>query len=156
MRDLLKLFNRRYSAVNATDNINPNPSAEENLQHLQQLGFEQRNRKKSLQATMPLKRGITIVDSFFNQRRDGKRYPKCKIHPISCTYLLLLLLLLNFFLFPINATDPFDHTFNVNCDCVLCRRIIDFHFDFPIPKIWTELFCSANSTWLERTGEIYR
>lgn len=78
MRDLLKLFNRRYSAVNATEQINPNPSAEENLQHLQQIGFDQRNRKKSLQATMPLKQGLSIVDSFFNQRKGGKRYPKCK------------------------------------------------------------------------------
>lgn len=78
MRDLLKLFNRRYSAVNATDNATPSPSAEENLQHLQQIGFDQRHRKKSLQATMPLKQGLSIVDSFFNQRKGGKRYPKCK------------------------------------------------------------------------------
>lgn len=78
MRDLLKIFNRRYNAVNATDSANPNPSAEENLQHLQQIGFSQRNRKKSLQATKPLKRGLSIVDSFFNQRKGGKRYPKSK------------------------------------------------------------------------------
>lgn len=78
MRDLLKLFHRRYSAVNVTENNNPNPSAEENLQHLQQIGFNQRHRKKSLQATMPIKQGLSIVDSFFNQRKGGKRYPKCK------------------------------------------------------------------------------
>lgn len=86
MRDLLNLFNRHYSAVNAIENNNnnnnndnnQNPSAEENLQQLQQIGFNQRHRKKSLQATMPLKQGLSIVDSFFNQRRGGKRYPKCK------------------------------------------------------------------------------
>lgn len=79
MRELLKLFNRRYSAVNAADNNPPNPSAEENLQHLQQIGFNQRHRKKSLQAAIPLKQGLSIVDSFFNQRKGGKRYPKSKI-----------------------------------------------------------------------------
>lgn len=76
MRGLLKLFERRYSAVNVSEN--PNPTTEENLLHLQNIGFNHRHRK-SLQATKPLKQGLSIVDSFFNQRsRGGKRVPKCK------------------------------------------------------------------------------
>lgn len=83
MRDLFKLFDRRYSAVNVNDTSSPIPTkaniAEENLNYLQQIDFNQRQRKKSLQASRSLKQGFTIVDSFFNQRKDGKRYPKCKI-----------------------------------------------------------------------------
>lgn len=73
MRDLFKLFNRRYSAVNISDGNAP----VDNLQYLQQINFNQRHRKKSLQANRGF-RGLTVVDSFFSQRRDGKRYPKCK------------------------------------------------------------------------------
>lgn len=86
MRDLFKLFDRRYSAVNISDASPPtnnNSMAEENLQYLQQIDFNHRQRKKSLQASRSLKQGFTIVDSFFNQRKGGKRYPKCKtIHNI--------------------------------------------------------------------------
>lgn len=76
MRDLFKFFERRYSVVNASDNAQ-NQTVDDNLQHLQQIGFNQRHRK-SLQATRPLKRGISVVDSFFTQRKGGKRNPKCK------------------------------------------------------------------------------
>lgn len=83
MRNLFKLFDRRYSAVNANDSNAPNllntNTTEENLQYLQQIEFNERQRKKSLQASRSLKQGFTIVDSFFNQRKGGKRYPKCKI-----------------------------------------------------------------------------
>lgn len=83
MRDLFKLFDRRYSAVNVNDSNAPNllrdNTTEENLQYLQQIEFNERQRKKSLQASRSLKQGFTIVDSFFNQRKGGKRYPKCKI-----------------------------------------------------------------------------
>lgn len=83
MRDLFKLFDRRYSAVNVNDTAPPTNNsnrtvAEENLHQLQQNGFDQRQRKKSLQASRSLKQGFTIVDSFFNERKGGKRYPKCK------------------------------------------------------------------------------
>lgn len=88
MRDFLKLFDRRYSAVNSSDTVAPNNNnsdnnnynntAEENLHQLQQNGFSQRHRKKSLQASRSIKQGFTIVDSFFNQRKGGKRNPKCK------------------------------------------------------------------------------
>lgn len=77
MRDLLKLFDRRYSAVNVNDTSVPNATVD-NLNYLQQIDFNQRQRKKSLQASRSLKQGYTIVDSFFNQRKGGKRYPKCK------------------------------------------------------------------------------
>lgn len=82
MRDLIKLFDRRYSAVSVNDTSLPNATkvnaTVDNLNYLQQIDFNQRQRKKSLQASRSLKQGYTIVDSFFNQRRDGKRYPKCK------------------------------------------------------------------------------
>lgn len=74
MRDLFKLFDRRYSAVNISEGSPPI----DNLQYLQQIDFNQRHRKKSLQASRSIKQGFTIVDSFFGQPRDGKRYPKCK------------------------------------------------------------------------------
>lgn len=77
MRDLMKLFQKHYSAVNISDGPNNNCSAEENLEHLQKIGFNARHRK-SLQATRPLKGGLSIVDSFFSKRSAGKRYPKCK------------------------------------------------------------------------------
>lgn len=79
MRDLFKkMFERRYSAVNVSDKDNPyGATVEENIQHLQQIGFNHRHRK-SLQASRPLKHGLSIVDSFFNERKSGKRYPKCK------------------------------------------------------------------------------
>lgn len=83
MRDLFKVFNRHYSAVDVNDtpvsnNANSN-SAEENLNYLQQIDFNERNRQKSLKASRSMKQGFTIVDSFFNQRKGGKRSPKCKI-----------------------------------------------------------------------------
>lgn len=87
MRDLFKLFERRYSAVNASDgnftrnnmnNNNNNNTDEDNLQYLQQIEFSHRRRKKSLQASRSLKQGFTIVDSFFSQHKSGRRYPKCK------------------------------------------------------------------------------
>lgn len=84
MRDLLKLFERRYSAVNISDtslpsNTNHNSLAEDNLQYLQQIDFNHRHRK-SLQASRSIKQGFTIVDSFFSQRKGGRRHPKCKNH----------------------------------------------------------------------------
>lgn len=84
MRDLFKLFDRRYSAVNISDTSSPNNTnnniiAEDNLQYLQQIDFNHRHRKKSLQASRSLKQGFTIVDSFFSQRKRGRRYPKCKL-----------------------------------------------------------------------------
>lgn len=83
MRDLLKLFDRRYSAVNASDgnfptNTNNNNTDEDNLQYLQQIDFNHRRRKKSLQASRSIRRGFTVVDSFFNQQKNGRRHPKCK------------------------------------------------------------------------------
>lgn len=85
MRDLFKLFDRRYSAVNASDgnfptNTNNNNTDEDNLQYLQQIDFNHRRRKKSLQASRSIKRGFTIVDSFFSQRKSGRRYPKCEFY----------------------------------------------------------------------------
>lgn len=83
MRDLFKLFNRHYSAVDVNDspvsNNGNNNSAEENLNYLQQIDFNERSRQKSLKASRSMKQGFTIVDSFFNQRKGGKRSPKCKI-----------------------------------------------------------------------------
>lgn len=79
MRDLFKLFDRRYSAVNISES-NPPSNVDDNLQYLQQIDFNHRHRKKSLQASRSLKQGFTIVDSFFSQRKGGKRYPKCKLH----------------------------------------------------------------------------
>lgn len=85
MRDLInKIFERRYSAVNASDNPY-GATVEENIQHLQQIGFNHRHRK-SLQASRPLKHGLSIVDSFFNERKSGKRNPKCKIFAIFLFY----------------------------------------------------------------------
>lgn len=92
MRDLLKLFDRRYSAVNISD-VEP-PITVDNLQYLQQIDFNRRHRKKSLQASRSIKKGFTIVDSFFSQRRDGKRYPKCESRNSSNfqkTYFLYLI-----------------------------------------------------------------
>lgn len=87
MRDLFKLFDRSYSAVNASDgsfpcstNNNNNNTEEDNVQFLQQIDFNHRHRKKSLQASRSIKQGFTIVDSFFSQRKGGKRYPKCEFH----------------------------------------------------------------------------
>lgn len=83
MRDLFKLFNRHYSAVDINDSHVPSNassnSTEENLNYLQQIDFNERNRQKSLKASRSMKQGFTIVDSFFNQRKGGKRSPKCKI-----------------------------------------------------------------------------
>lgn len=83
MRDLFKLFDRRYSAVNASDgnfpnNTNNNNADEDNLQYLQQIDFNHRRRKKSLQASRSIRRGFPIVDSFFSQHKSGRRHPKCK------------------------------------------------------------------------------
>lgn len=83
MRDLFKLFDRRYSAVNASDgnfptNTNNNNTDEDNLQYLQQIDFNHRRRKKSLQASRSIRRGFTVVDSFFSQQKNGRRQPKCK------------------------------------------------------------------------------
>lgn len=83
MRDLFKLFDRRYSAVNASDgnfptNTNNNNTDEDNLQYLQQIDFNHRRRKKSLQASRSIRRGFTIVDSFFSQQKNGRRQPKCE------------------------------------------------------------------------------
>lgn len=77
MRDLMKILRRQYSAVNMKDNIpkSNNCTAEENLEHLQKIGFNTRHRKSL--STRPL-RGFSIVDSFFNQPKAGKRYPNCK------------------------------------------------------------------------------
>lgn len=104
MRDLFKLFDRRYSAVNASDGNfsnntnNNNNTDEDHLQYLQQIDFNHRRRKKSLQASRSLKRGFTIVDSFFNQRRSGRRYPKCELDLFSQNiYQLVFFLLVNLF-----------------------------------------------------------
>lgn len=85
MRDLFKLFERRYSAVNDSDghfphnnNNNNTSTGEDNLQYLQQIDFNHRRRKKSLQASRSIKQGFTIVDSFFSQHKSGRRSPKCK------------------------------------------------------------------------------
>lgn len=81
MRDLLKLFERRYTAVNASDfptNTNNNNTEEDNLQYLQQIDFNHRRRKKSLQASRSIRSGIKIVDSFFSQQKSGRRHPKCE------------------------------------------------------------------------------
>lgn len=77
MRDLINLFQKHYSAVNISDGPNNNCMPEENLEHLQKIGFNARHRK-SLQSTRPLRSGISIVDSFFSKRTAGKRYPKCE------------------------------------------------------------------------------
>lgn len=84
MRDLFKLFDRRYSAVNLNDapnnTNNNNNTTEDNLQYLQQIDFNHRQRKKSLQASRSIKQGFTIVDSFFSERKGGRRHPKCKFY----------------------------------------------------------------------------
>lgn len=82
MRDLFRFFERRYSAVNVIDTALPrlkkiNP-AQENLNCEQHIDFIKKQRKKSLQANRSLNPGSTIVDSFFSQRKDGKRQPKGK------------------------------------------------------------------------------
>lgn len=80
MRDLLKLLDRRrYSAVNINDvNVLKNSAKEDNVQYLQQIGFNHRKKRKSLQASRSFKQGFTIVDSFFSVGKGGRRYPKCK------------------------------------------------------------------------------
>lgn len=84
MRDLLKLFDRRYTAVNASDGNFPtntnnnNNTDEDNLQYLQQIDFNHQRRKKSLQASRSIRSGFTIVDSFFSQHESGRRHPKCE------------------------------------------------------------------------------
>lgn len=83
MRDLLKIFERRYSVVNVRDNNFPsninNNTVEDNVQYLQQIGFNHRKKRKSLQASRSIKQGCTIVDSFFSVQKNGRRYPKCKL-----------------------------------------------------------------------------
>lgn len=97
MRDLLKIFERRYSVVNVSDmnfpsNINNN-TVEDNVQYLQQIGFNHRKKRKSLQASRSIKQGFTIVDYFFTVRKNGRRYPKCKSeYFVNKTKLLCLLL----------------------------------------------------------------
>lgn len=61
---------RRYSAVSTTDN-------RENNNIVQQLNVKTH---KSLQSKPSLNRGISILDSFFHEREQGKRvrWPKCK------------------------------------------------------------------------------
>lgn len=80
MRDLFRLFERRYSAVNLNEapNNTSHTTTEDNLQYLQQIDFNHRQRKKSLQASRSIKQGFTIVDSFFSERKSGRRHPKCK------------------------------------------------------------------------------
>lgn len=94
MRDLMKLFQKHYSAVNSSDGgpNNNNCTVEENLEHLQKIGFNARHRK-SLQSTRPL-RGLSIVDSFFSKPIAGKRYPKCK-HFVFDWLILWILCFLN-------------------------------------------------------------
>lgn len=101
MRDLFKLFDRRYSAVNMRESSPPS-NVDDNLQYLQQIDFNHRHRKKSLQASRSLKQGFTIVDSFFSQRKGGKRYPKCKLHFNHFDIFLKLNMYLDMFIFVIN------------------------------------------------------
>lgn len=58
MKEIVKMFGRRYSAVST--NVDPG-----DLSNLKS--------HKSLQSTRTLSRGFSIVDSFFNQREKGKR-----------------------------------------------------------------------------------
>lgn len=82
MRDFFKIFDRRYSAVNLRDESSPNNNNnnEDNVQYLQQIDFNHRKRKKSLQASRSIQQGFTIIDLFFNVRKSGRRYPKCKFY----------------------------------------------------------------------------
>lgn len=92
MRDIFKLFERRYSAVNTNETSFPladnNNTTEENLQYLQKIDFNHQQRKKSLQPSRSIKRGFTIVDSFFAPRKGGRRYPKCKLYIVYIQFKL--------------------------------------------------------------------
>lgn len=129
MRDLMKLFQKHYSAVNSSDGgpNNNNCTVEENLEHLQKIGFNARHRK-SLQSTRPL-RGLSIVDSFFSKPIAGKRYPKCK-HFVFDWLILWILCFLN-------------EQFSIRlCSIVLCAsfdiqyRIDLFERNKKIKKSW--------------------
>lgn len=72
MRELMKIFGQRYSAVNTSD-----LNCTENGNHQNQADTHE-NFRKSLQTKRTLSRGFSFVDSvFFKQKSEtGQRWPK--------------------------------------------------------------------------------